>query len=162
MRSPFFVVEKYRFQSYFQPLPKKKQLWKPILFILKILKTSHPIAGNRLSHPCILSSTMKPSSLMPLVRSSNESHYIRMGPLFFRSCLTVRASYIKIPCTENTLNVIIHQNILYQWLIWYCCVLLAEVGRNSYSIYRKMRQEPPNIEPCFECKHICRKLGLPV
>lgn len=26
----------------------------------------------------------------------------------------------------------------------------------------KMRQENPNIEPCFECKNIARKLNLPV
>ena len=43
-------------------------------------KNGHPIPGNRLSQPCIiLSSTMKPSNLMPLVRSCNEAYYIRMG-----------------------------------------------------------------------------------
>ena len=26
----------------------------------------------------------------------------------------------------------------------------------------KMRQENPQIEPCFECKNIARKLGVPV
>jgi len=34
--------------------------------------------------------------------------------------------------------------------------------RSLAETHIKMRLENPKIEPCFECKNIARKLGLPV